>query len=845
MEVSVHRDLNTVLSAWGDASRKDPTSAMMLHVGFDRPETDLISRLLEDWSSRVLVTESSRWSLPTGFESSVEPVATTTITGRQDPLRIYLGLEGWGYLIANEKHTATLGTVSEPWLLLLQNEHGIQYGFLHELGVTTDQQYVEKRKQLPIEIRDEIDDFRFVNLLSSTERTDPFALLRIAPDWLLHFPISSFDDLPLRSRNAFRRVGIELIGEIQRFTPEYLLALENFGKKSYETLAPAILAIATRKPHQNLIYSRDHDFAGQHQQTPSLRRSDAPSSSLVPVELVQYRTLWAGVQMTLDQMAPRVRIVLEGRLGREETPKTLDVLGAMLGVSRERARQLEAKGMEEFTERSWLTELTRRLGARFTGRREPLFLDLLSVEDKWFEGFEGCISFLGQLIERLHEGVYWAWPLSGRLILARLRATEWDALERSTRFTLAAQTGAGLTPSDVRLFIEAAASTGGCAELVDALTAALWEDLQFARDPELSNEVLIGVGRNVRSVVAAIMAESDEAMDLRTIGLRCAERIGQVPSDMAIRNALNTIGAYPFSGRRYTLDRHLGISEAEMRDILADVEQVLAAGPSGKQWHCTEILAELRDEHLKLPPQVDQYVLNIILRRSERARYLGRFVWVPIASGASTTKDRLDIADLIVGVLEQAGRPLSTADLKSAISSVRGLNTVFQVFPSEKVARVDAGLWGLVDRDFSLSAVERSRVLDRLERVLEEREKALHVTEIRDTLAAEPLSLPDQVTNEMLLGLSQTDRRFRVAGGQLLGLSHWNSLNRLNARGAIRQAAREQGNEISTVLLYQRVDELAERKVERSVIHAELRGMRFAYNAQNDCWCLEADDIEE
>lgn len=116
----------------------------------------------------------------------------------------------------------------------------------------------------------------------------------------------------------------------------------------------------------------------------------------------------------------------------------------------------------------------------------------------------------------------------------------------------------------------------------------------------------------------------------------------------------------------------------------------------------------------------------------------------------------------------------------------------------------------------------------------------MHVSELRGALLDQGLVF-DRVTNEMILGLCQTDSRFRVGTGQLLGLAPWVSMNRFTVHGAIRHAAQEQGDRLIPAVLYQRVDELVERTVELSVIQAELRNLAFEYDEQTECW-IRGDD---
>lgn len=854
VDVSVHRDIGTVLTLWQEAAGSDPSASMLLHTGFDRPEVDTTGCVLTTWPGRVLLSEPTRWSLPASFGNSPSPVATISYGERALSLPIYLATSGWGYTAPAEQQQQTGPTtdvpaanVEEEWILTLKDRIPAAFDSVRALGIGTDRDYLEKRASIPVQVRDEVDDLRFECLLEAVDRSDPFVLLQIAPDWLLQFPLPELDDLTIRVRNALIKEGIETFSHLAQLSPEYVLSIENFGRRSYQTIAPTIITTAQRKPYRYLIYSRNRVLPAPR----SSSRLEDPSPAIGPPTVreiaqdVQYRSLWDGLQATLADMPPRDRIVLEERLGREHAPKTLDDVGAMLRVTRERARQIEHRAMRDLLAKTWAFDLKNRLGQLFTGRAEPLFLDLIASEDEWFRNFDDCISFLGCLIERLNDGTYYTWRLNGRLIVVRIRESDWEALERTTRVALTAQIEAKLTPSDVSLFVEASAASAGCPELSGALAQGLWDNLHFARDSELGLDVLVGLGRSIRAAVAAIMAEADEPLDLRTVADRCAERLGEQPSDLAVRAALNGVGAFPFSGRRYALERHVAISDADIDEVVAALEQVFAEGPVGKQWHCSELVAAIQEQRPDLPPILDQYVVNIILRRSTVVNYLGRQVWALKISGAASTRDRLDVTDLMLAVLTRAGRPMTTAEVKAAISGIRGLNAIFPVFASEQIARLEPGVWGIVERDFGLSRGERGMLFAQIENILARRHKALHVSEIRLALQESGYSTPSFPTNEMIFGLCQTDPRFRIGHGQLLGLVPWVSMNRLTVRGAIRQAVREQGDTIHPERLYERVDHLTERRVERFVTHAELKILGFAADEQTGIWYSDKQEDDE
>lgn len=65
------------------------------------------------------------------------------------------------------------------------------------------------------------------------------------------------------------------------------------------------------------------------------------------------------LEKVLDEMPERMRIILRGRLGFDGTERTLEELGQQFGLTRERIRQIEKKGMHklEVAEKTFRTQL--------------------------------------------------------------------------------------------------------------------------------------------------------------------------------------------------------------------------------------------------------------------------------------------------------------------------------------------------------------------------------------------------------------------------------------------------------------------------------------------------------
>lgn len=75
--------------------------------------------------------------------------------------------------------------------------------------------------------------------------------------------------------------------------------------------------------------------------------STLPAEEPEPVELAEQSSLRQRLGQALEQLPQRERIILRQRFGlHDDEPETLEQLGEQFGVSRERIRQLEARGLK-------------------------------------------------------------------------------------------------------------------------------------------------------------------------------------------------------------------------------------------------------------------------------------------------------------------------------------------------------------------------------------------------------------------------------------------------------------------------------------------------------------------
>lgn len=108
--------------------------------------------------------------------------------------------------------------------------------------------------------------------------------------------------------------------------------------------------------------------------------------------------------------------------------------------------------------------------------------------------------------------------------------------------------------------------------------------------------------------------------------------------------------------------------------------------------------------------------------------------------------------------------------MRAEIEKVRGLQNIFLIQPNERIARLAPALRGFVDRDFHFNKYQRQELLNKLAKILKDKQKGLHLSEIEDTLRHNSIHIPDLVTPYMVMSLAQVEAkdRFRLRRGQYL-----------------------------------------------------------------------------
>ncbi|HYO98517.1 MAG TPA: DNA-directed RNA polymerase subunit alpha C-terminal domain-containing protein, partial [Polyangiaceae bacterium] len=208
--------------------------------------------------------------------------------------------------------------------------------------------------------------------------------------------------LPTRMKNFVRAQGLLLLGELFRGSYTTLAAQENIGRKSLNDTLDTV-----------------RDFL-----------SERASPTVYPT----FREAW---QAQLSALEPIPRMIVTRRAGMHGTRETLEELGGMLGVSRERVRQIETHMLERVRERgSWRRSFEANVSAAF-GAARAIPLHLLA-QDPWWAGIDQEELLLDYVVRRVFEDeLFLLQAPSGKRYLSKFPQSELDERLDSARARIA------------------------------------------------------------------------------------------------------------------------------------------------------------------------------------------------------------------------------------------------------------------------------------------------------------------------------------------------------------------------------------------------------------------------
>lgn len=720
-EIEIHHDLEGVVRRWNERGRQ--VTAAVLHVGFERRVAKSFEQLAAEHPGRVLLTPGAKGALPGSFKSSARPIATIA----DEP--VFLALEGWGYSEVEAPTAVPEATAFLGWVGSFARAHEGDRAAMLDQGITDEASYLRSEANLEQSLRTRLGNHRFQELVGA-QADDPCAVARAAPPWLAEMPLENLD-LTVRIGNVFRAKNIQLVADLCSLTEGDLRTFPNFGRTSVAQLA-------------NILRSAI---------------LEGPGTSATVVDLPASGTLLDAVRTSLAGCTDRERDILSSRMGLDREQETLQEIGERYGVSRERIRQIEDKVVNRLIRKEvWDDILALKLREILADREFPLPLIGAEALDPWFDGFGEQGRVARYLIANMCSTGAAIVEIDGTEYLGFLSSEAWQEALSSARRLLAGGVGSNWSKVDCEHYVRCLLPHES-SEFAGLLWEAASAWCHFADDG--NGDILTSYGRGADQLVEAILQGSETPLHYREIASLAATRGSRALDERRAHGAASEVG-YLFAPGTYGLLKHLSVTREKREALAEEAADIVIEGPLERQWHTSELLEHLRDRRVDVPAGFNKYELDIALKQQGSLTSFGRMVWAnPDAAGDTV---RVEIRQAVIALLQQAGRPLTSSELRQRLIAVRGINHGMQFAAQDPVIKLDWDTWALNDRDISIKRPDQPAFLDEMADFLKARGSAVHVSECSTLMG-------NRLPPRAILCLAAPDSRFQATSSGHLSLS--------------------------------------------------------------------------
>jgi hypothetical protein len=622
----------------------------------------------------------------------------------------------------------------------------------------------------------------------------------------------SLSDIGLPPRIANRRQMIAgmTVKDLLEAGIQSLMDIPGIGSRSLEVVRRRLLELGVRFPEAD-------DSSPQQYESVSIGAS---------------RTLVDAVSEAIIKLGPRDQEILKARLGYEGAIVTLDEEASVVGISRERIRQLEKRAVRSLESLYSVYNINRRLSVLRETVPGPLFVVIIGSHDHFFRGVESRPVFYGSLISALSGGEWHLAEYADQPYLATYSKADLTQAVRDARESLAEATLAWRPLSEIRTLVDAHLSAIGGGDVLEYVFREITQSAVLAR---CSEPIFVAPTRTRATLICGALAESPVPLHYSRILTMIRERYGERITSRSVQAECHRcVDTLLFGRGVYGLRQHVPFNESEQGEIRARLEDIIASEPE-RQWHATELVDRVEFESSRVD-ELDQYLVDIVLKASPVVRSLGRMTYA-LADNSREGKSRIYVTDAVVRLLVQKKRPMSMKEIVATLSEFRGVHRNFMMLQDERLLRMGKGILGLYDRDLPLTNEDVREFLRVIERRLSDRREGLHKSELRQVVEASGAKLPREFSDEMAMELLRRDRRFLCGHGALVGLSTWGSVRRMNKNQAIRSVLAN-GAALTVDEVKKRASLAARRDFTSVSIDGSLQAIGAVYDQDSKTWSL-------
>jgi hypothetical protein len=807
-EVTVHRSLEDAISRWSNLYRELPSACGIFHIGFDRPKSRYYDDIVTEYPGRVILTAASKFGMPYSYRSSRYPIAFVN----EEP--IFLALSGWGYELKLDPSKPTGG---ETPVRFSANPTGRIADFIEQApeslealtvaGIHDEATYVNNEATLPTELRGALGLY----LISPVIKRPDFDICEFArkcPPWIANRDLDTME-LSVRAKNVYRKQGFKVVRDLGKLPlGSSFLSFQNYGKKCISDTREAFLAAVSKGP-LGLVEEAKKD------------------SNLIE-----------SIRTAIEDLSGRQRDIICRRMGMFDSPQTLEQIGNLYDVTRERIRQIEKKAICKLIDNYyWGDLLEEKLDKILSETVFPIAVSGIEALDSWFAGVSDNIPVFSYVVNAKLGERYSLIRIENLSYVCSFNQETWDTILSKAKSLVRSNTLNGKTETYVRSILTKQLPEDG-REFAEILWRICSKNCQFVEN-DLGESILIGSGRGAEIRVHALLKTSDRPLHYSEI-FKHLNEVDKNDFDIRrIHNAAAEIGLL-FGPGTYGLEKHLPFEDETLRDISGQIVNFIENSNEDRQWHTQEFI-ELIDLDSEVDPDsLNKYIIDIALKKHSNLTNLGRMSWRN-SSETYGNEDRVEIYDLIIDVIEAASKPLKTREIEEEVRKRRGLSRFFQVFDTDPIIRVAPGLWGLNDRDISIKRFQQPEFLERIHEQLNERGVGLHIDEVGD------LTMGYQISPWALFSLCKTDPRFGTDLERHLYLKEWGSSRQKSVSRLMKEIVENAGRALSLDEIHYEVELELGRPIEQRRISFMMSNIGATYNANYGTWSMSdiEDEVEE
>jgi len=408
---------------------------------------------------------------------------------------------------------------------------------------------------------------------------------------------------------------------------------------------------------------------------------------------------------TLSKYPDRTQQVIRLRVGIEGRRHTLEEIAKLLGVTRERVRQIESKFYKrsEKAER-WDDELREKLHKIYSGSDKPLGLVALEISDPWFRGISSQPLVFEAILNKYNNNVesdlnfYVNFNFGSEPILTVDRDEDLEKIVLEAKSIIRKLSSNSISSRSNIESIASALCPNSFKIYVNLFVGRVLEEFNapVAQDDD-ENIFLMRDSRRAR-INSIIKSRSHEEWTVQRINKE-GKRLFDI--DFSHRDIQASLGDFSQAGMlvqvgrgRYVYPSAMCLTDSDLDLVNDEIIQIMKSKNSLRQWHCQELYDQCSNSIRALLKYKEYSIYYAAGLSDGRIVCLGRLI-VGDPVHFKGVVDRYDIADLIYNVLTEAGRPLRQSEIRRRVLVTRGLGRNFQIHPDRKIIQVAPGFFGL------------------------------------------------------------------------------------------------------------------------------------------------------